>query len=81
MPPIEISSNNYQIYFDSLYDLLINKNDINEFYDITSRLLRITLSNSLINNSSSITIKNLVDNLKYMGKNIIFFKFTSRNIK
>lgn len=76
LPPIEISSKEWQIYFDSLYDLLINKNDINEFYDITSRLLRITLSNSLINNSSNITIKNFVDNLKYMGTKYNFFQIS-----
>lgn len=76
LPPVEISSNDWQIYFDSLYDLLINKNNINEFYDITSRLLRITLSNSLINNSSNITIKNFVDNLKYMGTKYNFFQIS-----
>lgn len=76
LPPVEISSKEWQIYFDSLYDLLINKNDINEFYDITSRLLRITLSNSLINNSSNITIKNFVDNLKYMGTKYNFFQIS-----
>lgn len=76
LPPIEISSKDWQIYFDSLYDLLINKNNINEFYDITSRLLRITLSNSLINNSSNITIKNFVDNLKYMGTKYNFFQIS-----
>ena len=76
LPPVEISSKDWQIYFDSLYDLLINKNNISEFYDITSRLLRITLSNSLINNSSNITIKNFVDNLKYMGTKYNFFQIS-----
>lgn len=73
LPPIEISNNEWQIFFDTLYDVFCQKNAAYDFYNAISRLCRITLSNSLINKYEYISIKDFIDSTEYLGEEFSFF--------
>ena len=73
LPPIEISNNEWQIFFDTLYDVFCQRNAAYDFYNEISRLCRITLSNSLINKSEYISIKDFIDSIEYLGEEFSFF--------
>lgn len=73
LPPIEISNNEWQIYFDTLYDVLCQRNAVYDFYNVISRLCRITLSNSLINKYEYLSIKDFVDSIEYLDNKFSLF--------
>ena len=73
LPPIGISNNEWQIFFDTLYDVFCQRNAAYDFYNAISRLCRITLSNSLINKYEYISIKDFIDSIEYLGEEFSFF--------
>lgn len=73
LPPMEISNNEWQIYFDTLYDAFSQNGAIDDYYNAVSRLCRITLSNSLVNKSEYISIKDFIDSVEYLDKKFSFF--------
>ena len=79
IPPVEISTDEWNLFFDTLYNLLIEKNYTSEFYNITSKLLRLTISNSLINKTTNISLKDFTDSLDYLNKKYNFFKIALNN--
>lgn len=56
LPPMEISNNEWQIYFDTLYDAFSQNGATDDYYNAVSRLCRITLSNSLVNKSEYLSL-------------------------
>lgn len=79
LPPVEITTYEWDLFFDSLYNLLIEKDFTSEFYNITSKLLRLTISNSLINKTTNISLKDFTDSLDYLNKKYNFFKIALNN--
>ena len=73
LPPMEISNNEWQIYFDTLYDTFSQNGATDDYYNAVSRLCRITLSNSLVNKSEYISIKDFIDSVEYLDKKFSFF--------
>lgn len=73
LPPMEISNNEWQIYFDTLYDVFSQNGASDDYYNAVSRLCRITLSNSLVNKSEYISIKDFIDSVEYLDKKFSFF--------
>lgn len=73
LPPMEISNNEWQIYFDTLYDAFSQNGAADDYYNAVSRLCRITLSNSLVNKSEYISIKDFIDSVEYLDKKFSFF--------
>lgn len=73
LPPMEISNNEWQIYFDTLYDAFSQNDATDDYYNAVSRLCRITLSNSLVNKSEYISIKDFIDSVEYLDKKFSFF--------
>ena len=73
LPPMEISNNEWQIYFDTLYDVFSQNGATDDYYNAVSRLCRITLSNSLVNKSEFISIKDFIDSVEYLDKKFSFF--------
>lgn len=73
LPPMEISNNEWQIYFDTLYDAFSQNGAADHYYNAVSRLCRITLSNSLVNKSEYISIKDFIDSVEYLDKKFSFF--------
>lgn len=73
LPPMEISNNEWQIYFDTLYDSFSQNGATDDYYNAVSRLCRITLSNSLVNKSEYISIKDFIDSVEYLDKKFSFF--------
>lgn len=73
LPPMEISNNEWQIYFDTLYDAFSQNGATDDYYNAVSRLCRITLSNSLVNKSEYISIKDFIDSVEYLDKKFSFF--------
>ena len=73
LPPMEISNNEWQIYFDRLYDAFSQNGATDDYYNAVSRLCRITLSNSLVNKSEYISIKDFIDSVEYLDKKFSFF--------
>lgn len=73
LPSMEISNNEWQIYFDTLYDAFSQKGVTDDYYNAVSRLCRITLSNSLVNKSKYISIKDFIDSVEYLDKKFSFF--------
>ena len=73
LPPMEISNNEWQIYFDTLYDAFSQNGVTDDYYNAVSRLCRITLSNSLVNKSEYISIKDFIDSVEYLDKKFSFF--------
>lgn len=73
LPPIQITDNEWDIFFNALYDLLCKKNATEEFYDIAAMLCRITLSNSLVYNFEYICIKDFIESFEYLGSEFGFF--------
>ena len=73
LPPMEISNNKWQIYFDTLYDVFSQNGATDDYYNAVSRLCRITLSNSLVNKSEYISIKDFIDSVEYLDKKFSFF--------
>ena len=73
LPPMEISNNEWQIYFDTLYDVFSQNGATDDYYNAVSRLCRITLSNSLVNKSEYISIKDFIDSVEYLDKKFSFF--------
>lgn len=73
LPPMEISNNEWQIYFDTLYDAFSQNGATDNYYNAVSRLCRITLSNSLVNKSEYISIKDFIDSVEYLDKRFSFF--------
>lgn len=73
LPPMEISNNEWQIYFDTLYDAFSQNGATDDYYNVVSKLCRITLSNSLVNKSKYISIKDFIDSVEYLDKKFSFF--------
>ena len=73
LPPIQITDNEWDMFFNALYDLLCKKNATEEFYDIAAMLCRITLSNSLVYNFEYICIKDFIESFEYLGSEFGFF--------
>lgn len=73
LAPMEISNNEWQIYFDTLYDVFSQNGATDDYYNAVSRLCRITLSNSLVNKSEYISIKDFIDSVEYLDKKFSFF--------
>lgn len=73
LPPMEISNNEWQIYFDTLYDSFSQNGATDDYYNVVSWLCRITLSNSLVNKSEYISIKDFIDSVEYLDKRFSFF--------
>lgn len=73
LPPMEISNNEWQIYFDTLYDVFSQNGATDDYYNAVSKLCRITLSNSLVNKSEYISIKDFIDSVEYLDKKFSFF--------
>lgn len=73
LSPIQITDNEWDIFFNALYDLLCKKNATEEFYDIAAMLCRITLSNSLVYNFEYICIKDFIESFEYLGSEFGFF--------
>lgn len=73
LPLMEISNNEWQIYFDTLYDAFSQKGATDDYYNAVSRLCRITLSNSLVNKSEYISIRDFIDSVEYLDRKFSFF--------
>ncbi len=67
LPPISISTYEWNTFFEELYALFATANLEINFYRVMSELLRYTLSKALVNASKSITIENFLDNLYYIN--------------
>ena len=66
IPPLEISDKQWDTYFDSTYQLFINKKMEDKFYDLMSLIGRFVFSKSLLNSDTTISIYNFIDSLYYL---------------
>lgn len=66
IPPLEITNQHWDIYFDSVYELFMKKGIESKFYAFMSQVERITLSKSLLNKERTINIYDFIDNLHYL---------------
>lgn len=64
--PIKITSNQWDIYFNNMYQFFKEKGIEKKFYLSMSLVTDFTLANSLINEKRKITIYDFVDNLDYL---------------
>ncbi len=66
IPPIQIPNHQWDLYFDSAYQLFIKKGVESKFYDLMSKIGRFTFSKSLLNEEKSINIYDFIENLYYL---------------
>ena len=66
VPPIEIPNQQWDMYFDSVYELFMKKGIESKFYELMSQVGRFTFSKSLLNKERTINIYNFIDNLHYL---------------
>lgn len=63
IPPINISSHDWEVFFDELYVFLFQKTIENRYYEMCSFLLEITLATVLVNKNRTLTIFDFIANL------------------
>ena len=68
IPQLKISNDDWEKFFDILYEGFIEKQIEDKFYESMSLICRFTLAKALINNLKNITIKDFIDNLYYLEK-------------
>lgn len=66
IPPIDISNNQWDLYFDNAYQLFVEKGIERKFYDLMSQIGRLTFSKSLLNKEKKIDIYDFIENLHYL---------------
>lgn len=68
LPPFEITNEEWKIFFSEVYEFCFKENLQKEYYNIMSNIIRITLSEILVNNRKSVSIINILKNLSYFEK-------------
>ena len=76
IPPLEISNQQWDTYFDILYDYFTQKGIENQFYETMSSVLSFILSSSLVHHDREITIQTFIDGLE----NLIYSKIDKNDI-
>lgn len=67
LPPLHISEEEWDIYFDTVYQLFQEKQMDLYFYDKTSEIIRITLASALVYKATEITIQDFSENLSLLN--------------
>ena len=66
---LEITNNEWDIYFDNTYKLFVNKHLEKYFYKNMQSVIRLILAKSLVMENEEITAKDFIDGLKYLSLN------------
>ena len=80
IPILTITSEDWDIFFDIMYNVFIQKGIEDKFYNCMSRIGRITFSKSLVNKNSNIGINDFIDNLCYLNTKYGNFEIDIENI-
>lgn len=63
LPPLNINPEDWDLFINSIYELLLSKGIEHRFYELLSNISKMTLSTQLIFKSSTISIEDFIDNL------------------
>ena len=66
IPPLNISNNEWEVFFDILYKRFCEKGIENQFYDIISEIVRITFASSLVNKTNFVSIQDIINDLSFL---------------
>lgn len=66
LPPLRIKDNEWDIFFDLTYNIFIKNHVEDEFYERIYDLVKRTLARSLVYENHEVTIKDFVDNLRFL---------------
>jgi hypothetical protein len=66
LPPLSVSDKDWDIFFDTIYDMFTNKGIEKEFYNHLSVISRITFAKALVNKTKAVRINDFINNLYYL---------------